>query len=304
MSFDLFFCCKEAKALDFERVADWSERYPYFSRTAKGQLFYENRDTGVYFSLDGSREDATDPEDSPIPAGFADVGLAFNLNFNRPSYFAYEAMPIVEDLAKEFSLLIVDPQGDSPLPQECNATRLIREWSASNESAIRYLSEQADFNGTFLYMPQADSLNFWRYMSGKSELQSKLGDDVFMPRLVLVQRVGSTRVQTALVWTPGIPMVVPKHDWAAIVRERKRGRLGRAKKETGYISSSTLMRSVGAHLEDFDRVTGLRILRAAKAAQVGRVLESVPLEHKKAEFKGVAPDGFVDVELPVTRPAQ
>ena len=61
------------------------------------ELWYSNPKTGVYFSFDFEAKAPESPDDGPdIPDGYFDSGLSFNSNYNRPSYFAFEAMPIVE----------------------------------------------------------------------------------------------------------------------------------------------------------------------------------------------------------------
>jgi hypothetical protein len=101
MSFDLFFCWQRQEQLDFRAVRSWARSLDYFEQK-ENQLWYRNEETGVYFSLDFARELAEDSEGPDIPRGYSDTGLSFNLNFNRPSYFGHEAMPIVENLAAKF----------------------------------------------------------------------------------------------------------------------------------------------------------------------------------------------------------
>src|SRR5215813_11272337 len=114
MSFDLYFCWRKQAPIDFDLVAEWAKKHNHFQRQ-NSQLWYNNEDTGVYFSLDFEIKDSEDnviPEDS----GYFDSGLSFNLNYNRPSFFGYEAMPIAEMLASTFSLGVVNPQEDSDGP--------------------------------------------------------------------------------------------------------------------------------------------------------------------------------------------
>ncbi len=115
MSFDLYFCWLKKERLDFEAVATWAVGIENFSRKGS-QLWYENPTTGVYFSFDFDPQGSETLENSPVPNEYFDSGLSFGLNFNRPSFFGYEAMPFVERLAKRFGLCIVDPQVDADEP--------------------------------------------------------------------------------------------------------------------------------------------------------------------------------------------
>ena len=141
MSYDLFFCREKGKPLAFEEVVAWAEEREHFKRSAKGQLWYENPETGVYFSLEEESFEDYDNEDLPIPREYEDIHLAFNINFIRPSFFAYEAMPIVEELGRTFSLLVVDD--DSP-PKPCDGQQLITSWCDNNRWACKALVEALD----------------------------------------------------------------------------------------------------------------------------------------------------------------
>ena len=106
MSYDLFFCRKERIPLDFTEVVLWSKKHPNFKATFSTQLWYENEQTGVYFSID--RDEEPDPEGTCIPDGYFDLSLSFNLNFLRPQVFALEAMPMIESLQHDLQILAVD----------------------------------------------------------------------------------------------------------------------------------------------------------------------------------------------------
>lgn len=60
-----------------------------------------NASTGVYCYL---RLDDDDTE------GARGESLCFSLNYNRPTFFALETLPLVESLCKRFQLLVEDPQ--------------------------------------------------------------------------------------------------------------------------------------------------------------------------------------------------
>jgi hypothetical protein len=111
MSFDLYFCWQKNERVDFDAVWAWANQRGNFSRT-DNQQWYENPNTGVYFSLDFDPQGSVSTDDSPIPGNYFDSGLSLNLNFNRPSFFGYEAMPYVEELANRFGLSVVDNQAD------------------------------------------------------------------------------------------------------------------------------------------------------------------------------------------------
>ena len=101
MSYDLYLRPRsgpyDASALeDYFRAR---ENYQVSER----QAFYENDDTGVYFSLD-LRRPCDDEEPSP------DYPLVFSLNYYRPSFFLLEVEAEVSRLVETFDLVVNDPQ--------------------------------------------------------------------------------------------------------------------------------------------------------------------------------------------------
>src|SRR5262249_20117339 len=170
MSFDLFFCSREPKRLDFEAVAKWAEKMGYFKRD-KDQLWYQNPDTGVYFSIEYDEM----PEDSPVPAGCHDTGLSFNLNYNRASFFGYEAMPVVARLVQDFSLGVYNPQAEEDaqaMRYGVDAETLLHSWLDHNRWAILALVHENAAHTE--HMPRTKSLPMWRYMSQKRDLEQQL----------------------------------------------------------------------------------------------------------------------------------
>src|SRR5271168_1931511 len=144
MSFDLYFCWRNAERLNFEEVTAWSNGIGFFKRNDT-QLWYSNPNTGVYFSFD-FEEAPESPDDGPdIPDGYFDSGLSFNLNYNRPTYFGLESMPVVEKLASRFGLSVLNPQEDFDASESLLAADsdiLTRSWVRHNQQAIRVMIEQ------------------------------------------------------------------------------------------------------------------------------------------------------------------
>jgi hypothetical protein len=176
-----------------------------------------------------------------MPDGYFDSGLSFNLNYNRPSYFAFEAMPIVEKLASEFGLGVANPQGNPDGHESAivaNSEMLVQSWANSNKRAILLMMEQPQASRP-LSMPAAASLYLWRYGKSKAELERTCGEGVFVPSLVPVQRKGETKAGRFTVYTESLPTILPECEWVCIVR-RKTGffRL-KEKHDVSVISSET-----------------------------------------------------------------
>jgi hypothetical protein len=86
----------ESSSSEFNQY--FAER-PNFS-IEKGQAWYRNEDTGVYFSF----ELAEGGDEAPR------CWVQFNINYARPGFFALEALPRVESFVSKFGLSVHDPQ--------------------------------------------------------------------------------------------------------------------------------------------------------------------------------------------------
>lgn len=299
MSFDLHFCSPQAGRIDFESVAAWAEQRGPFIRNPH-QLWYRNEDTGVYFSIDFEPEEPKTPDDSPIPAGYFDSGLSFNLNFNRPSFFGYEAMPFVAELAGRFGLWVFNPQSDqTEIAREVETSRLIESWLDHNQRAISTLmQEEPSFSDPF-HMPVERSIQLWRFDRAKEKLKQICGEEIFVPRLVPIHRKGSKSVGRAFTCTESVPTVVPESEWVFVVPAKNGLFRPKKKSEVGVISSETFQELLRQQIEPFDFPdTRLQVIRPQSVRKVGRLLASLDRMLNRAEFEILSKDSFVDIELP------
>jgi len=178
MSYDIYFCRNEPTEFQFGEVVSWLHRYPHFKGEGESQLIYQNQDTGVYFLLEWS--EPTQGQESSIPPGVYDTGLSLSLNYARPTFFAFETMPIVEALAAHFGFTMFDPQRE-PGVGFFSSEELVESWTKSNKWAVESLAKD---NDAFFRLSPDTSTGFWTYMNGdyhslKKELE---GPDVFVPR--------------------------------------------------------------------------------------------------------------------------
>ena len=297
MSFDLYFCWNKNERIDFQLVIDWAQRFGDF-RHEKNQLWYQSEATGVYFSFDFDPDLSTDPEEARVPQEVFDTGLSFNLNYNRPSYFALEAMPAVEDLCHRFGLSAYDPQardGNSLRePPDVDAHALVESWRPSNLWAIGALIDQSE-KPNVSFMSAEKSLYMWKYLRIREKLQDLCGEDVFVPKLVPVSHE-STTVNPGFVCTQGIPTLLPNSDWVIVMREKKSlFRLKDKEKEVGILARRTFDELVGKHFQKFDSAEfAAPIIGPESVEQVGRALKAVDMLDRN-EFKILAYDSFVDV---------
>ena len=151
MSYDLHFCTKGHPAPPPAEILAWARQQVHFTVNVTSdrdfQCWYENEHTGVYFGMEHLREPAGDGAESIAPEHYADVQITFKMNYLRPSFFAYEAMPVVDEFAQRFSLLVIDPQdheiGGDASPKQCRAEELTKAWLKSNQWAVNAIGEAA-----------------------------------------------------------------------------------------------------------------------------------------------------------------
>lgn len=300
MSFDLYFCWRKPERINFEGVKAWAEEIECFTRK-DAQLWYSNPKTGVYFSFDFEPQAPGSPEDGPnIPSGYFDSGLSFNLNYNRPSYFGFEAMPVVEKLASRFGLSVANPQGDIEGPEPvltADSEALTKSWLRHNQWAILMMIEQPNSSRP-LSMPSAASLYLWRYAKAKEDLERTCGAGVFVPTLVPVRRKGETRASRATVYTEGLPTIVPECEWVFIVRKKGFFRL-KKKHEVAAVSIETFREMLAAYIRPF-RWQGpdVQIISPESADKAGKIIPAIDHTLPRSEFEVIGMDSFVDIDLP------
>jgi hypothetical protein len=293
MSFDLYFCWHNKQAIDFDAVDEWTQQHGLFKRKGD-QLWYDNPDTGVYFSLDF---EIKDPEELLIPRGYLDSGLSFNLNFNRPSFFAHEAMPIVADLCQNLGLVAFDPQApdEQAISENPEASVLTNSWMQHNQQAITALELEGVV--PLPRMRSAASINLWNYSRDRQKFQATVGEDIFVPTLLPFRKTGSGDVTTAIVCSSGVPMIVPESTWVIITRPKKRWMGLSEDTETGVLSARSFYEALGNFILPFERWnrTG-RFISPESAIAVAKVLKSINSLIPTQEFETVARDGFIDLE--------
>ena len=299
MSFDLYFCSSKGERIDFDAVAAWAKERGPFVRNPD-QLWYSNKDTGVYFSLDFEPNAPETPADARVPEGFFDSGLSFNLNFNRPSYFGYEAMPYVERLCERFELRVFNPQSDEPdFTIEAEAKNLTESWLDHNRRAILTLTEQEPSFATPLYMPLEHSLYLWRFRMAKEKLKLMCGEEIYLPRLAPVHQKDSKAVSRAFTCTQGVPTIVPESEWVFVVRGKKTFFKPKKEAEVGVISRETFNELLRGYIEPVEfSETKLQVIQPESVKKVADLLRSLERMLDRSEFEVVGSDSFVDVELP------
>ena len=295
MSFDLYFSCPDSSIPSTLELKEYFGAAPLFQVNDVAddgvQFWYRNEATGVYCDFSYSPLDARELE------GYGASGLSFHLNYSRPSFFAYETMPLVQAFCQRFNLLVEDPQDETR--QSAEESRLIKSWRAHNSNSVRGLTAVSQEEGIELhYLPEHQASKWWRYMSVRQQIEENLTEDIFVPSIMILLS-SAQQLFTMIVWPKGIAQFFPGCDYVYVARDKKR--LFGTSEETGLVASDSVIATIGPLLEDYE-ANGLRLkyLKPDKAPRVQQSIKRLELEPiELSRHTPIASDAFHDVDLSV-----
>lgn len=303
MSYDLELCHPEGTLPKVSELGAVLRPFLHFRKNktdAGSQFWYENRATGVYFSIDYVPLKAV-KSGKPNPAQQPDAlhpGIAFNMNLARPSFFADEAMPIVAAVATQLGLWVLDPQSapemKSLCPEPPDAKALIRRWKDNNKWAIA-AARKAGANTAAMPTCTPRAARDWHeYQFHRAEIDRQLlsqGRDIFIPSLMLmVETQGQMRVRHAFVWPEGIPSVFPMADLILL------GKDNGGDKELRAAKAVAVRRVVGRRLRQ-ERLGGIRVdvlHRGCPKQQFNALFAPAPA-YSPESYRWIRADEMLDV---------
>lgn len=283
MSFDLYFYARKENEFDAGKVEAYLLDHGCVREDEFEQWVYENDNTDVYFVFERQPEN-DDPEDIATFESFDDFAntrFSFSLNFIRPNFFGLEAFPFVERMLCELDLFALNLQSGSEIeiPRRQAAEEYYSNWSNTN---LSFSSDHFDYFG-LLHFPLEKSNEYWRYNFHNDKMQEKLGDEYFVPTLILARHGSSGKPITISTWTEHIPNVFPPADYFLL--NRKKRKLFRTVEESGVISRDCLMREFGPYLDPFD-FKDCFIIHPENAALVGDQFNKIEFEATLEGFLG------------------
>ena len=291
MSFDLYFCRQDKSAPSIPELKKYFSSLPLFqvNDVAAGgvEFWYQNEATGVYCLFSYSPLDAAELQ------GCGSTGLTFNLNFLRPSFFAYETMPLVEDFCKHFDLVVENSQDETV--QKADAETLIASWRAHNTwamGAMKSVAKEEDMD--LHYLPEESATAWWRYTKIQQSIEDSIKEDIFVPSLMILMDPAG-KLFTMMLWPKGIAQLFPQADYVYVQREKKR--LFGTKEETGLVAYDLVIEGIGHLLDDYEfRGSQYKYLRPEKTSQVLPLIQALQLEpvdlHQHTQMRA---DSFHDV---------
>jgi hypothetical protein len=203
MSFDLFFRVRVGmKPPDRAALQGYFQRREYY-QVSETQAFYQNKDTGVYFSFEFSK--AT--EECPTPDW---LPLALNVNYYRPHVFGLEAEIELREFIRAFDLLVSDPQNDGMGEGEYSSEGFLRGWNAGNRFAYQAILCRTDSRPAHVDIMPKDKIEYcWRWNYRRKDLQEQVAE-VFVPTIMVLRHMG--RLATVACWPDAIPVALPRVD--------------------------------------------------------------------------------------------
>lgn len=292
MSFQLhFYRLVDQVALTIRDVQDVLLSVDHFRLTEDGSsadFEYENPITGVYFWFSFSKNTYTDEQIPQFPQ-YRYTGLSFTINYNRPSYFMYEANPFVLQLIRTLRLHVFDPQADdeSSVPFQPGSDELIRSWQAGN----RRIGSKSPVR---VSLDRDKARYAWEYLYYYPVLKNLFPSEYFVPKLFFI-RLKDENVYTAVVfpYPDTEQQLIPAVDYLYVKISRKQ--FWFRKTVEGLISFSSLrmaapeaFQAVSEPLPHYlldHRVSLEPILQTSKMI-------------RKERFIVLPNDGFVDLDPP------
>ena len=279
MSYDLFFYKQNESDISTEKISKYLSDNLVPANEGNSQWFYENQDTGVYFSFEFNEpgEDFEPEEEIEPIENFADTNFAFNLNFMRPSFFGLEAFNFVEQFCKDLNLFILNPQAGSEQPYQPRQKEQFEIWNNTNLWASKDHFNEMEC----CYLSEEECVKVWEYNSNRKTLQEKLGEQYFVPKIFFFKTKQDIKPITITTWTEHIPIVLPTTDFILLTREYKK--FFRTVKDTALISRTKLLNEFGNYFGEFD-FPNCKIIHQNNANQVKNKFNSIKPEHNLEQF--------------------
>lgn len=270
MSYDLMFSAGPGKKLDKKSFAAYFRERPNY-QVNKGQVIYQNEDTGIYFIFD-------EPDD-----GVA----AFNLNYFRPHTFGLEAAPELEQFAQAFCAIVADPQGETAEEGPFSRAAFLDGWNAGNQFAYRaMLKERTEPVRTW---PSQKIRQTWEWNYSRQAEQARAGESMFVPGIFALDVNGE--VLSVAIWPPDCAILLPAVDAVLVPLAQS----GKQSEELAVVGWEEVLPLVQPYQEESSSLTRYRLAFEQWPNEIAEFLqrERAPMEGTS----GVAFDELLDQEL-------
>ena len=283
MSYDLFFRARDKgqsfTQSDFDAYFRSRKNYT----VEKRQAIYQNESTDVYFIFDFGQQE----EDALAP-------FAFNLNYFRPHFFGLEAEPELAAFIKHFNLLVSDPQVSGMGDGEYTAEGFLTGWNNGNEFGCKCILSQNPSQQ--IWTMTYDKIEaYWKWNHAKDAFQERIGDNVFVPRIMMFENQG--QLVSGVAWGDGIPIMLPEVDIVIIPRQElaPRSFFGKTKEDMVVVKWADLLWI----LSEFQKETTVVPFYKLDYASRPQAVESFVCKQKtmKPKLTMIPMDQVIDQEI-------
>ena len=275
MSYDLFFRTRPGShAITPDAFREYFRARRHYT-VRESQAWYANEDSDVYFSfeLPGEREPLDIEEEHA--EGYVPEDASFNLNYFRPHVFGLEAEPEVSAFIEAFDPLLEDPQvggmGEGPYSPEA----FLRGWDRGNAFAYSAAAASGSVEEGQLSLPAAVIESIWRWNVQRSALQERLGESVFVPRVMF--HSSDAKALSFVVWTDGMAALLPVVDTVLLVRvDLAPRRFFRRRQDIAVLPWSEVERATVAYPVEDGVLPFKRLHYPARPKDIERWVSSLP----------------------------
>ncbi len=229
MSFDLYFFHNEAIEYKISDVMDYLKGKPYFKLPdVDGDEFiisYMNPYTGVdfYLAYQKSNTGIEERDDQGnVTARFFNTDLTFRINVNRATFFGYEALSIIGELADKFDWFVINPQNEG-IPKKYTTEDLLHSWLETNRRAIETVKDYNEMRGSSsisIEVPAEQSLEWWKKTYEMSRFIEEHDESFLIPKISLFEDEEG-KALSIVQWNGEHPQVIPTCDFFYVKYKKK-----------------------------------------------------------------------------------
>ncbi len=284
MSFDLlFYKLKDAK-IKLDEVVNYFYNQQNFTVKPLAddfyQFIYNNPLTNVTFTL--VYNEAIDPEiDLAFDDNYEFCYTYFFMDYLRPTFYAAEAMPVIEKFMQNFGLFIYNIQGDKTIKQ-FSKDELIASYQANNETAAKEFNEQYPLLHT-----SKEKLDY--YYKYTTAMENK-DDDIIIPEISFIKDK-ENNVYSVISWDDLSDTYLPKTDYILITRKHK-ALLGIKKKTSSLVPYEEVISKLKNWLEKGE--DDIYLFTKSENQEAYKKFYELP-EYDYQNYEIVSTDEIVDV---------
>ncbi|MFN2449072.1 MAG: hypothetical protein ABR508_04660 [Candidatus Baltobacteraceae bacterium] len=186
MSYDLI--VRGFEKVPVGRLKDTFREQPWWEIEGDaGGVMLTDTNTGVYVTIASEDRKAR--------------GLCYAINYNRPRFFALEALLTLQMLVHRHGWIVSDPQRSCELTftaQDNDA--VLAAWQRKNDETVWPVNGRP-----CVAREEATRVWNWNYARPQIDAQcSALDRDLYIPRIFFTQQSGSSDARTMMLWPHGV----------------------------------------------------------------------------------------------------